>query len=138
MTNLLSDISKLSGQKVKIYFNIHKKCWSVVHLGKVVAHLNTVFVQDATFRVQQAGRARVIREQKKNVHAYISGKFIYPIPLTRPADCHLRVWYNPYKHTLFQTEYYISPDAKEPSITTAWGADFVHFDGKEVYRSEIT
>lgn len=64
--------------RVFVYYNFHRGCWSVKALdgtarGRVVAHADKVTVRDAEFRVSEAGRQRVIREKKKNVHAGIVG-----------------------------------------------------------------
>jgi hypothetical protein len=64
--------------KVFVYFNLHKKVWSVKALegpnkGRVVAHRNALSLYHCTFKVSEAGRQRVIREQRKNVHAGIVG-----------------------------------------------------------------
>lgn len=64
--------------KVFVYFNLNKLCLSVravggPHAGLVVAHARAVQLDRATFKVSQAGRARVLRERSKNVHAGIVG-----------------------------------------------------------------
>ena len=64
--------------KVKVYFNLHKKLFSVVALegdnkGKVIEHTDRIDLAQPIFRVQKAGRERVLKEKKKNVHAYVSG-----------------------------------------------------------------
>ena len=64
--------------KVDVYRNLHKKCWSIrsVATGRVVAHKSDATVANAKFIVQPAGRAKVLREKKKNVHAFIRGEWI--------------------------------------------------------------
>ena len=47
--------------KVFVYWNLHKKVWSVKALqglqkGRVVAHRNDVMIENAEFRVSEAGR----------------------------------------------------------------------------------
>ena len=64
--------------KVFVYWNLHKNVWSVKAMsgelkGKVVAHSDRVTLFNATPKVSQAGRLRVIKEQRKNVHAGIVG-----------------------------------------------------------------
>ena len=58
---------------IKVYFNLHKKQFSVMQGGLVVQHLFYLDMQDVTFHVQPAGNAKVRREKKKNVHAYVKG-----------------------------------------------------------------
>lgn len=96
--------------KVKVYRNLHKNCYSVVALegenkGRVIAHEQIVLLEDASFKVSQKGRERVIRERRKNVHAYVKGTLLstdFPW-----GDClggWERVVYNPYKMAQFQKE----------------------------------
>ena len=59
--------------KIEVYWNLHKEMFSVRHKGKVIAHVACINVKDAKFVVQKAGRERVLREKKKNVHAFIRG-----------------------------------------------------------------
>ena len=58
-------------------------------------------MREVKFAVQPAGHAKVVKEKKKNVHAFIRG--IY----TRPTlDCwQVIVSYNPYKHDHFFTSF---------------------------------
>lgn len=56
--------------KIYVYRNLNQKCWSVKHGGVVIAHTPTAFMWDVEFRVNEAGRQRVLREGVKNVHAY--------------------------------------------------------------------
>ena len=62
--------------RVKVYFNLQKDCLSVIdaETGLLYCHAHRVELHDAKFRVQPAGRERVLREKRKNVHAYIVGK----------------------------------------------------------------
>lgn len=60
--------------RVFCYFNLHRHCFSVRALegpdkGRVVAHADAVHLQNVTFKVSEAGRQRVLREKRKNVHA---------------------------------------------------------------------
>lgn len=57
-----------------VYFNLHKHVWSVRTKGKVKHHVDiVVFSEGAKFVVQPAGREKVIKEQRKNVHAFVRG-----------------------------------------------------------------
>jgi hypothetical protein len=56
-------------------------------------------MRDVKFAVQPAGHAKVIREQKKNVHAFVRG--IYEDRIL--PSYQQRVTYNPYKHNHFFT-----------------------------------
>ena len=61
---------------VEVYYNLHKNCFSVRHAGRVWFHTNTVTLRNCKFAVQPAGRAKVLEEKKKNVHAFIRGFFV--------------------------------------------------------------
>ena len=91
--------------RVEIYFNLHKKCLSIRHKGLVIAHAAAAELTDVKFAVSQAGRARVLREKRKNVHAYVRGTLVSYIPLGEsvPYDDEVvsTVTYNPYKYDSF-------------------------------------
>lgn len=73
--------------RVDVYFNLHKKKLSIkaredfqvgvtlVKTGRVFHHRKGIVLKDVSFVVSKAGRERVLREKKKNVHAYIRGDF---------------------------------------------------------------
>jgi hypothetical protein len=61
------------GLQVEAYWNLHKRCYSVRHLGRVILHASDLQVLDARLVVQEGGRQRVLREQRKNVHAFVRG-----------------------------------------------------------------
>ena len=68
---------------VDVYFNLHRKLYSIracegPNKGRVIAHRHTVTLIDPTFKVSQAGRARVLKERKKNVHATVRGGWYDP------------------------------------------------------------
>ena len=107
------------GDKIEVYRNLHKKCFSIRHKGKVVGYLQDseqLALTNVKFVVQPAGRAKVLREKKKNVHAFVRGEFIGFIgfrsgPYDRKRDemylekfedlDFLTVSYDPYKSNKF-------------------------------------
>lgn len=62
--------------KVFIYWNFHKKLFSVRYKGRVIAHVKRFLVKDAELKVSEAGRQRVLREKCKNVHAGVYGHIV--------------------------------------------------------------
>ena len=105
----------VAGQKVFVYFNLHKKLFSVKDhaTGLVVGHTDMIALENATFKVSEAGRQRVLREQRKNVHAGVIGKVKdfgrndhnagvmgnvkdFPCP-----NAEFVAFYNPYKYEFF-------------------------------------
>lgn len=97
------DRSLVQGQQVKIYFNLHTQLFSIKDCGTglVVAHGNGIMVEDIEFRVHQAGRERVLREKKKNVHAFVIGKYVGTAPEEVMSIPMRDAYYNPYKQDSF-------------------------------------
>jgi hypothetical protein len=97
------------GSKVEVYWNLHKKCWSIRHAhGNLIAdrpHRTYLEMEDVTWVVQQGGRERVLREGKKNVHAFARGTLIetkgFPHHKRQGRGRAVAVTYNPYKHNTF-------------------------------------
>jgi hypothetical protein len=92
------------GDRVEVYRNLHKNCFSIRKNGRVVdyrADDETLTLVDVKFAVQPAGHAKVIRERKKNVHAFIRGtvSFRSPVAYQELAS------YNPYKGDTFFTSF---------------------------------
>lgn len=96
------------GQEVFVYFNLHKKCFSVkdVKTGLVVAHVDTVTLLNVTFKVSQSGRERVLKEQRKNVHAGVKG-FLHAT--TADTNGLAEAYYNPNK-----VEQFVNKETGEP------------------------
>ena len=61
----------------RVYWNLTRGVWSVQARVKgnwrVIGHASRVNVRDAKFVVSEAGRQRVLREGRKNVHAFVVG-----------------------------------------------------------------
>lgn len=96
----------LQGVRVYVYFNLHKKCFSVKALngiakGLVVAHTDTISLQDVTFKVSEAGRQRVLKEKRKNVHAGVVG-YLKSFRDTSTKG-YKQAYYNPYKTSTFMS-----------------------------------
>jgi len=60
-------------RKVFVYKNLHKGCWSIKQDGLVKMHITDLCMWDCSFRVSDKGRKKVLRENRKNVHAGITG-----------------------------------------------------------------
>jgi hypothetical protein len=89
------------GTKVEIYWNLHKKVFSVrarsgEQRGRVIAHVNWFVLKNVSFVVNEAGRARVLQEKRKNVHAFVRGEW------ENDSNAIMsKVTYNPYVNTTF-------------------------------------
>ena len=60
-------------EKVSVYWNLQKRMWSIKQRGFVVAHSRSISLKNAFPEVQKAGQIRVVKEKRKNVHAWITG-----------------------------------------------------------------
>ena len=114
--------------RVFVYYNLHKHTWSIKALqgpqrGRVIGHSDTVLLQDAIGRVSEAGRQRVLRDKRKNVHAGIVGTLVH-----REVEGYFpeldEVTYNPYKYTTF-----VHKDTEECYT----GSQFAYMDNRRVY-----
>ena len=87
---------------VEVYYNLHKKTFSVRQAGRVWFHSNLVTLYNCKFAVQPAGRAKVLKEKKKNVHAFIRGFFVRGDDHTNHRMLHAQqAMYNPHKTSTF-------------------------------------
>lgn len=103
--------------KVFAYWNLHRKVWSLKaaegpQRGRVVMHTQAVTLTQCELKVSQAGRERVLRERRKNVHAGVMGHLLgFYIPAIEGSDVRLR--YNPYEAATFRRIDPIDGDAGE-------------------------
>ena len=133
---------------IEVYRNLHKKkqgrigCWSVRQAGKVVAHTPYILLRDAKFVVQPAGREKVLREQRKNVHAFVKGylvhareadKLIEPIQWTESA-----ITYNPYEYPYFHLDGMKVTDATVVDMDLSGFDDPVLAWGKTLESSKVS
>ena len=87
-----------------IYFNLHKHLFSVrnTRTGRVEKHAGMAVIRDAQFVVREAGRQRVLREKRKNVHAGVRGELA---GCWVQGNLDMRGWtrcsYNPYRGPYF-------------------------------------
>ena len=71
---MTEDINQdLIGKKVMVYYNLHKKTFSVQYQGKVVLYADYVKLSNVEFRVREGGKEKVRKEMRKNVHAFVIG-----------------------------------------------------------------
>ena len=87
--------------KVAVYYNLHKHVFSLQSrnkedYGRVIGHTDHVILKNVKFIVREAGRNKVLKEKRKNVHAYVVGEITDSHP-----DVSTMVSYNPYKKATF-------------------------------------
>lgn len=107
--------------RVFVYFNLHKKVWSIKALegenkGRVIAHRTLVTLENCELKVSQAGRKRVIAERRKNVHAGVVGEW-HDAEL--PIFPGRMVTYNPYKYETFVDRETLQPVKKASRVNMA-------------------
>lgn len=93
-------LEQLHDQKVRVYFNLHNRLFSVMHGRRVVAHVPRVKLKNVKFKVSESGRQRVLDNQRKNVHAFVEGTFDH-LPKGEHELLGEGVTYNPYKNSTF-------------------------------------
>ena len=105
---------KSTASRVRVYRNLHLDCWSVRDFdskspkyNRVIEHVTELCLEEVTFIVSQAGRERVLKEKRKNVHAFVQGTPTLTLNLdsgSYPEMIDKVVSYNPYKHGQFIAE----------------------------------
>lgn len=88
--------------KVFAYRNLNRKgvIWSLkdTKTNLVIARVNVAYFKDVELKVSEAGRQRVLKNKKKNVHAGVKGTQLK----RKPSNWGWRtVSYNPYKNKTF-------------------------------------
>jgi len=101
------------GDKVMVYYNLHKHTFSISRNGKVIAHADYVKLIDVEFRVRQGGREKVLKDKRKNVHSFVIGTLDdyckFPCENLPSEPNNNIVTYNPYKYNS-----YVIKDTEEP------------------------
>lgn len=60
-------------KRSQVYFNLHKRLFSVQQSGKVYAHADGVYLENVRFNIAKAGQRKVRETGRKNVHARVTG-----------------------------------------------------------------
>jgi hypothetical protein len=84
--------------------------------GLVIAHADEVTLEECSFVVSEKGRARVLKEKRKNVHAFARGLLAH----NGTAWCPHFVSYNPYKRGCF-----VAMHTTTGEETPLYAADYV-------------
>ena len=105
------DYPLLKGIRVDVYYNLHKKTFSIRCKGRVIAHRDRVTIKNPEYIVGEKGRQRVLNERSKNVHAFVRGTLMDNASLEHWIDSFdmmniaFKVKYNPYVHDTFVTAF---------------------------------
>jgi len=124
----------MKSSEFDVYFNLHKKVFSLKsrYLNRVVSHSDEVLMEDVQFKVSEAGRQRVLREKRKNVHAFVRGELVCHYSpqnqrMVQPEtliEQGVELTYNPYKYSTF-----VIKSTGEP----VYSASKVLLKGKKIY-----
>ena len=106
-----------------VYFNTHKRCFSLMDSShRVVGYASRVVLRNPRFVVRPGGRKRCLATGRRNVHAFAVGELARrPLVIWRHAS------YNPHRADSFLV------DTGEPLHTAAW-AELLLERGKPVLR----
>ena len=112
------------GAKVKVYKNLHlstdeRPVYSVASArgGRLLGHSPLVALHNVKLKVSEAGRQRVLREKRKNVHAFVIGTLLPHSEVPRIMAEAEAVTYNPYRGASFYT--------REDDVSVFWATDAV-------------
>lgn len=61
---------------MRVFKNLKHGCYSIMQRGTVRASARRVRLADVEFRVGEKGRQRMIRERRRNVHAFAVGRLV--------------------------------------------------------------
>lgn len=84
--------------KADVYWNTHKRMWSVRVDGKVYEHLPIVALGFCRMTVRERERQRCIETGQRSVHAWITGDMC---PAPQVTDDFLRIGYSPWNAGTF-------------------------------------
>jgi hypothetical protein len=97
------DWEQTIGQKIRIYRNLNNGTMSIqrhlIRSWRVVGHVTHAVVRDVCLHLSESGRQRVIRDLRKNVHAW--GEGILVAPDCPEIDAPIDLAYNPYQDATF-------------------------------------
>lgn len=122
------------GSLVKVHRNLNNGLWSVTaktgeYKNKVVHHCANISISNVKFVISDAGRKRVLRENRKNVHAWCVGILTSVSEKETIPEISKQVTYDPYKHGFF----YQADAVPTPFMEL----DALHFIGTKAYTHAI-
>ena len=90
---------------VRVFKNLKHGCYSIMQRGVIRASARQVRLQDVEFRVRETGRQRMLRERRRNVHAFAVGRlvdYVHPDDSREIAPIMGRdAFYDPYRFPSF-------------------------------------
>lgn len=114
-------------QPVRVFKNLKHGCYSIMQRGIVRASARAVRLTDVEFRVGEKGRQRMLRERRKNIHAFAVGRlvdFVHPDDERNIERLEGRgLFYDPYRFDSF-----VDTETNRPVRTVS----AAHFDQEGV------
>lgn len=102
MENIISYKNRVldKTKPIKIYRCLTRKgkWYSIQQKGLVVAHTTNIKLRDIEFKINLKGKERAIKEQTRNVHAYIVGYYTENKQIKIKTN---KITYNPFKNKGF-------------------------------------
>lgn len=93
------------GDILMVAYHFNKKCFSIRSYTsrRVIGYVDSIVLSRVRFHVIPSGRARVLRECIKNVHAFVIGEYRKEFQGSEATrEYNLReAYYNPYKVSCF-------------------------------------
>ncbi len=115
---------------VRVFKNLKHGCYSIMQRGVIRASAKQVRLRDVEFRVRESGRQRMLRENRKNVHAFAVGRlvdYVHPAEERELAPMAGRsAFYDPYRFPCF-----VDRETNAPVIRV----NVAHFDEHGVVYS---
>lgn len=98
-------LQNMIGERVMVYYNLHKHTFSIQKSGIVITHADFVRLTDVEFRVREGGKEKVRQEKRKNVHAFVIGNLEefckYPCDEIPEEPVAPIITYDPYQYDSF-------------------------------------
>ena len=127
--------------RIRAYYNLHRKCFSVqdYQSGLVIEHTYQLFVTNAMFVVRKSGNERVKQEGKKNVHAFVNGIRTKYRQGMMPDFASHKVRYDPYTMDYFHYERIVNGQSEWLPIDRHWiGNVYLYMNkGKPIIYADI-
>jgi len=115
---------------VRVFKNWKHGCYNIIQNGRLEASAKQVRLIDVEFRVRESGRERMLRDQRRNVHAFAIGHLMDFVHPSEHRDLeHMPgrgMYYDPYQFASF-----VDRETQEPVES----ARFVQLDEQGVIYS---
>lgn len=106
------------GERVKVYFDLHRKTFSVQKGALVYGKTDHVLLVGATFKVNEKDRQKVLETRTKNVHAKVHGVLMEANRMSLEElqrQGFREATYNPYFYDSF-----VDKETKQPIYQAHW------------------